>query len=89
MFEDPFAGSIDSPIAPAEFCFTILPDDIANLPRATKGIYVGESGDIVLRAVRSQSDVTFKNVPAGATLDVRAFAVRDTGTTAGSLVGMA
>lgn len=89
MFTDPFAATIDSPIAPAELCFPITPDDVAHLLHATKGIYVGESGDVVLRTVRNDFDVTFRNVPAGAILDVRAYAVRNTGTTAGSLVGMA
>ncbi|WP_338467576.1 hypothetical protein RXV95_03170 [Novosphingobium sp. ZN18A2] len=79
----------DSPIAPARHCFGITPDDAASLPWPTKGIYVGQAGDIALRSVNADADVVFRNVPAGVVLDVCASAVRAAGTTAGDLVGMA
>jgi len=89
MTDDPFRGLTDSPMAPASRCFAIIPSDSAQLALATKAIYVGQAGDVTLRSVRGSADVTFRNVPAGATLDVRVCAVRATGTTAGNLVGLA
>lgn len=89
MTTDPFAASTDSPIAPAEQCFAIVPHDSVPLPLATKAIFVGTGGDVTLRSVRGTSDVTFRNVVSGAVLDVRVSAVRATGTTAADLVALA
>ena len=88
MIEDRFHASVDSPMAPSEFCFSITPSDIEDLSYATKAIYVGEGGDITLRSLRGNEDVTFRNVSSGMILDVRALAVRATGTTALDLVGL-
>jgi len=79
----------DSPIAPAQNCFAIVPDDIQQLAHVTKALYVGGGGNLTCRALRSNADVTFTNVPSGYILDVRMVAVRATGTTAVGLVGLA
>lgn len=89
MFEDPFMMSVDSPSAPAALCFSVTPNDLADLPRATKAIYIGQGGDVALVSVRSDVPVIFRNVPAGAILDVRVQAVRATGTTADHIIGLA
>ena len=89
MINDPFRNSSDSPSAPAEYCFDIVPDDGADLPRATKALYVGQAGDITLRSIRGDADVLFRALPAGTILDVRTRAVRATGTTAAGIVGLA
>ena len=89
MSHDPFASSADSPIAPAELCFPITPSDTAALQTATKALFVGTGGTVTLRSVRGTADVSFKNVPDGAVLDVRVSAVRATGTTAADIVGLA
>jgi hypothetical protein len=81
-----YADSLDSPAAQA---FAIVPSDSAELPAVTKAIYVGSSGDVTLRPVRAAADVTYRNVPDGAYLTVRASHVRATGTTADDLVGEA
>lgn len=86
---NPFEQYADTPTAPALNCFAITPDDTADLALVTKAIYVGEAGDVVLRSAQGDADVTFRNVPEGYILDVRVLAVRATGTTAGSLVGLA
>lgn len=86
---DPFASASDSLIAPAREAFPISPDDGADINRATKAVYVGSSGDIVLRAIGSDADVTFRNVVAGSVLAIRLRAVRATGTTASDLIGLA
>lgn len=89
MFQDPYRQSVDSPMTPAERCFAITPSDTADLPSATKALYVGEGGDVTLVSVRGTDPVTFRNVPPGAILDVRARAIHATGTTAREIVGLA
>lgn len=86
---DPFENSSDSLIAPAKTAFEIAPDDNADLPGATKAVYVGTGGNITARPVDADADVTFRNVVAGTVLPVRMRAVRATGTTAADLVGLA
>lgn len=89
MPKDNFQSSSDSLIAPAQTCFEVTPNDSQELETVTKAIYVGEAGDVVLRSVDSTADVTFRNVPSGAILDVRVSAIRSTGTTAAFIVGLA
>lgn len=89
MPKDTFQGSTDSLISPAQYCFAIVPDDIGELERVTKAIYVGQGGDVTLRALDNDGEVTFRNVASGAILDVRVRALRATGTTAGEIVGLA
>ena len=88
MTSDPFIHSTDSLIAPAQDPFAIVPHPTDDLPQASKAIYVGTGGTIVLRAVGGDSDVVFANVPSGAILPVRARAVRST-STASDMVGLA
>lgn len=89
MTSDRFGTYADAPDAPATQAFAIVPSDGAELPAVTKAIYVGSSGDVTLRPLRGTADVTYRNVPEGAYLTVRASHVRATGTTAGDLVGEA
>lgn len=89
MTNDAYRDSANSLITPASDCFAITPQDGALLPRATKAIYVGTSGDLVVRPVQSATDVTFRNVIGGSILDIRVSAVRAAGTTAQDIVGLA
>lgn len=89
MPKDNFQTSSDSVIAPAQFCFDVTPSDSGELQLVTKAIYVGEGGDVTLRPVDNTSEVTFRNVPSGAILDVRVAAVLATGTSASQIVGLA
>ncbi|HMP57159.1 MAG TPA: hypothetical protein PKD92_11375, partial [Novosphingobium sp.] len=82
---DSFASFVDSPMAPAASCFAVTPSDTQDLPQVTKAIYVGTGGDVVLLPVRATAPVTFRNVPAGAVLDVRVRAIRTSGTTAADI----
>lgn len=85
---DPFAGSGDSLVAPAKHAFAITPQASADLPMATKALYVGGAGDLVVRLVDSDADVTLANVAAGTILPLRVRAIRDT-STATNIVGLA
>jgi hypothetical protein len=89
MPSDPFLSAADSLIAPARLAFTITPSDSVDLAAATKAIYVGTGGDLVLRAVGSTNDVTLKNVASGSVLAIRVQSVRVAGTTAADIVGLA
>lgn len=89
MLNDPFAKSIESVVAPASDCFAITPNDVDDLPMATKALFIGVGGDVVLRPISGDADVTFRNLPDGSVLDVRVRAIRVTGTTAANLVGLA
>ena len=86
---DSFSNNLDSPSSPARHCFAVQPSDAQDLPTVTKAIYVGTGGDVTLRAVESEEDVTFRGVPTGSILDVRCSAIRAGGTTAADIVGMA
>lgn len=89
MTTDLYASAADSPIAPAERCFTVTPHDTAALAYATKALFVGTGGDVTLRSVLGTEDVVFKNLADGSVIDVRVSAVRATGTSAGDIVGLA
>lgn len=84
-----FSSFADSPMAPASRCFPITLSDSNELTEVTKAIYVGTSGDIVLKPLESAIAVIFRNVPAGTILDVRVRQVLATGTTAADIVGLA
>lgn len=86
---DPFASTIDTPSSPAEECFAITPDDLQDLPKITKALYIGETGDVAIVPGKGTSAVIFRNVQQGTILDVRTRAVRATGTTADGIVGLA
>ncbi|MBS0480679.1 MAG: hypothetical protein JSR96_00710 [Proteobacteria bacterium] len=85
---DRFAGYSDSPIAPSAVAFAITPSDTVEIT-ATKAIYVGTGGHVTLRPIGAAADVTYRNVPTGSYLTVRASFVRATGTTATDIVGEA
>jgi hypothetical protein len=51
-----------------------------------RGIYVGVGGNIALRPIGNDADVTFVAVPAGSIVPVQPRFVRATGTTASSLL---
>lgn len=89
MFTDPFETTSDSPTAPASMCFAITPDDFADLPNATKALYVGQGGDITVMPLRSDTPVTFRNVASGAIVDIRVRQVFATDTSAADIIGLA
>lgn len=86
---DPFHLTTDSLISPARQAFAVTPKDTQDLTLFTKAIYIGTGGNVVLRTIGSDADVTFTNVQSGSILDVRCTAVRASGTTASDIVGLA
>lgn len=82
---DQFQGYADSVGAPARHVAPLAPSDTADLADTPKGLYVGTGGDVTLVAIDAPAGaagVTFRNLPSGALLPVRARRVLATGTTA-------
>lgn len=86
---DPFETHSDVAFAPSRAPYPIAPSDTAALIVVPKGIYVGTGGDVVLRGVDSDADVTYRNLPDASYIAVRARYVRASGTTAAELVAEA
>ncbi len=84
---DTFNNYAFVPDSPANGAFAITPSDTVDLPRTTRGIYVGTAGDVAV-VMRDGSSATFKNVPAGDVMAIAATRVTVTGTTAADLCGM-
>ncbi len=89
MIKDTFESTTDSVISPARSAFAIAPNNSSDLATATKAFYVGTGGDIILRAIGDEADVTLRNVASGSVIAIRVRAVRATGTTASDIVGLA
>lgn len=89
MIDDSFSSAANSLIAPSADCFAIVPNDTQELGQATKAIFVGTGGNIVLKAIHSEDFVTFSNVISGSILDIRVRAISATGTTAQDIIGLA
>jgi hypothetical protein len=85
---DNFGQFTDSPSEPATGAFVITPHASNELPFTTKAIYIGGAGDLTLRPINGDTDVQFKNLAAGSVLDIRAKAVRASGTSATFLIGL-
>lgn len=86
---DRLAGFSDSSTAPALRAYAITPHDTNPLTALPKGIYVGTGGDVTLRPIGSDADVTYKNLADGSYIAVRASHVRAAGTTASNLIAEA
>jgi hypothetical protein len=77
----------DSVASPARRIFAITPHDINELSTLPKAIRANVAGDVVLRTVDSDTDVTL-TLAVGEIVPVRAQYIRATGTTA-TLHGLA
>ncbi len=81
---DTFANHASGLESPANRAFLIIPDDASDLAEKPRSIYVGGTGDIVIRM--NGVDVTFESVSG--ILPVRPERVLATGTTATNIVGL-
>jgi hypothetical protein len=74
---------------PAVHAFAITPSDTTDMTYVTRKIWVGVGGavDVTLITLGGET-VTFKNVPSGTLLEIRATRVMSTGTGATYLLGL-
>lgn len=87
--KDLFTWIRDTLWAPSRRPYAVDPSDTVALPYLPKGIYVGGGGDVTLRGMDSDGDVTYRNLADGSYIAVRARYVRKTGTTATFLIAEA
>lgn len=85
---DRFANFQPSLSGPASTGFAIAPSNDTDLPEATRALYVGSGGDLAVTML-SGATVVLTGVAAGSLLPLRVVRVHATGTTAGTIVGLA
>ncbi len=82
-------GTIGDPIAPPTKFAAVTKSDSTDLTTiATKGLYVGTTGDVAVMGVGDAAAVTFKNVPAGSFIPGSFSRVMSTGTGASNIVAI-
>lgn len=84
---DNFANFLVAPNGPAADAAAVTPSDTTDLATSSRFLYVGGAGDVIVTTTGGET-VTFKAVPVGTVLPVRASRVLATGTTATNLVSM-
>lgn len=87
MPTDEYTGHTRGLTTPANDAFAITPTDATDLPRLTRGLYVGTGGSVAL-VTADGSSVTFANLSSSVVLPMRIARVLATGTTASDLVGL-
>lgn len=85
---DRFADFQPSLSGPASTGFAVVPDDAADLPEATRALYVGIGGDLAVTML-SGAELVLTGLADGSLLPLRVIRVRATGTSAGAIVGLA
>ena len=84
---NPFAGFQPDVNRPSCYAFAVTPDDVTDLVRYTRRIYVGGGGTIKVDMIEGGT-VTFAAVAAGSTLQVGVKRIYATGTTATLIIGL-
>jgi len=72
---------------PARKAVAITPNDSTEIP-VTRAIYIGGSGDLVVRLEGDSANVTFYGVTAGSILPLKAKLVAATSTTASNMLAL-
>ncbi len=67
---------------------SITPNDSADLPDLSRGIFVGTGGALTVRLLDASADVVFANIPNGTLLPISVRRVMVTGTTASGLIAL-
>lgn len=83
MAADKFANYAPTiELSPAFNGAAVVPSDATPLTQPTRMIYVGGTGDVTVILVGDTTAITFKAVPVGTWLNIRAATIKSTGTTA-------
>jgi hypothetical protein len=75
-------------ITPIQHLVSVSPSDTTDLSLRALLLYIGTGGDVRVIAEPNTPAATFKNVPSGMVLAVRASRVLATGTTATDIVAV-
>lgn len=73
--------------SPGEHAFAVTPHDTNQLTHATRGIYIGSTGNIKVTTVGGEA-VTFTSIAAGVIHPIAAIIIWSAGTTATGIVGV-
>lgn len=77
------------PESPAWVAVSVTPNDSTDLATiATRGLYIGGTGAVVVTMSGGGSNVTFSGIAAGTILPIRVDRVLATGTTASAIVAL-
>lgn len=87
MPQDKYGSQADTLSSPSLNPFAVTPSDSVELATIPKALWVGTGGDVRLKGVNGQA-VTFKSVPSGHIIPVRASLVYATGTTAADIIAL-
>lgn len=68
--------------------WVVYSKDASNDTNATRGLYIGTTGDVSVQMYRTGTAVVFKTVPAGVILPISVIRVNSTGTTASNIVAL-
>lgn len=74
-------------IEPAEHAIAVVPSDVNNLARLTRGVYVGATGNLHV-LMGSGQEITFTDIAAGVIHPIEIIRVYATGTTATNIVAL-
>jgi hypothetical protein len=85
--EDEFSNQTTSLTAPVTKSEVITPNDAQTLNHVTRGLYVGQGGDVTVRMLSGEV-TTLANAQSGVLYPLRITQVLATGTTATNLLGM-
>lgn len=85
---DKFQSNAAGLTSPAENAAAVTPNDSTDLTTATRGLYIGGAGDVVVDMVGGETSVPFTGLIAGNVYPLRVIRVRATGTTATDIVAL-
>jgi hypothetical protein len=74
-------------IIPAQYAFAVVPDDGADLPQLTRGVYLGSGGNLHC-SMQNGDEITFVGMVGGVVHPIAACKIFATGTTAADIVGV-
>lgn len=84
---DSFSDHVPGMAGPAENAFDVTPNDSADLSQFTRGLYLGNAGDVKVDTIGGDT-VTFTSLSAGVIHPIRVARVYATGTTATNIIGV-
>ena len=85
---DEFKNATKGIESPFEAAFNIAPDDTNDLPHASRGVYVGSSGNMNVVLVGMNTPVLFRNMVGGQFYPFRIKQVLASDTSASDLVAL-